>query len=157
MCARDCPKHWRHCSIQNPALSLKSLKIHRRVRGREGARREARREEKKRKRELYFGMCKNATDTEGSKSEREKQIWYVVLSRSVVSDFLQPHGLQHARLLCSWGFSRQEYWSGLSFPSSGDLSNPGIKPKSPALQADSLSSEPARKPKYCVLVHIYGI
>ena len=157
MCARDCPTHWRHCSIQNPALSLKSLKIHRRVRGREGARREARREEKKRKRELYFGMCKNATDTEGSKSEREKQIWYVVLSCSVVSDFLQPHGLQHARLLCSWGFSRQEYWSGLPFPSSGDLSNPGIKPKSPALQADSLSSEPARKPKYCVLVHIYGI
>ena len=37
----------------------------------------------------------------------------------------------------SMGFSRQEYWSGLPFPSPGDLSNPGIKPGSPALQADS--------------------
>ena len=36
------------------------------------------------------------------------------------------------------GFSRQEYWSGLPFPSLGDLSNPGIEPRSPALQADSL-------------------
>ena len=39
------------------------------------------------------------------------------------------------------GFSRQEYWSGLPFPSPGDLPNPGIKPGSPALQADSLLSE----------------
>ena len=36
------------------------------------------------------------------------------------------------------GFSRQEYWSGLPFPSPGDLPNPGIKPRSPRLQADSL-------------------
>ena len=36
------------------------------------------------------------------------------------------------------GFSEQEYWSGLPFPSPGDLPNPGIKPTSPALQADSL-------------------
>ena len=41
----------------------------------------------------------------------------------------------------SMGFSRQEYWSGLPFPSPGDLSNPGIKPGSPALQADSLPNE----------------
>ena len=40
------------------------------------------------------------------------------------------------------GFSRQEYWSGLPFPPSGDLPDPGIKPRSPALQADSLPSEP---------------
>ena len=40
------------------------------------------------------------------------------------------------------GFPRQEYWSGLSFPSWGDLPNAGIKPGSPALQADSLLSEP---------------
>ena len=38
----------------------------------------------------------------------------------------------------SVGFSRQEYWSGLPFPSPGDLADPGIKPGSPALQADSL-------------------
>ena len=40
------------------------------------------------------------------------------------------------------GFSRQEYWSGLPFPSPEDLPNPGIKPRSPALQADSLPTEP---------------
>ena len=42
-------------------------------------------------------------------------------------------------------FSRQEYWSGLLFPSPGDLPNPGIKPRFPALQADSLLSEPPGK------------
>ena len=41
----------------------------------------------------------------------------------------------------SMGFSRQEYWSGLPFPSAGDLPNPGIEPRSPALQADSLPTE----------------
>ena len=41
----------------------------------------------------------------------------------------------------SVGFSRQEYWSGLPFPSPGDLPNPGIEPGSPVLQADSLSTE----------------
>ena len=42
----------------------------------------------------------------------------------------------------SMGFSRQEYWSWLPFPSPGDLPDPGIKPRSPALQADALTSEP---------------
>ena len=42
----------------------------------------------------------------------------------------------------SMGFSRQEYWSGLTFPSLGDLPDPGIEPRSPALQADALPSEP---------------
>ena len=45
----------------------------------------------------------------------------------------------------SMGFSRQEYWSRLPFPSPGDLPNPGIEPQSPALQADALSSEPPGK------------
>ena len=44
------------------------------------------------------------------------------------------------------GFSRQECWSGLPFPSPGDLPNPGIEPRSPALQADALPSEPPGKP-----------
>ena len=43
-------------------------------------------------------------------------------------------------------FSRQEYWSGLLFPSPGDLPNPGIEPISPTLQADALTSEPPGKP-----------
>ena len=47
----------------------------------------------------------------------------------------------------STGFSRQEYWSGLPFPSPGNLPNPGIKPGSPALQADSLPTELQWKPK----------
>ena len=46
----------------------------------------------------------------------------------------------------SMGFSRQEYWSGLPFPSPGDLSDSGIKPRSSALQADALTSEPPGKP-----------
>ena len=44
-------------------------------------------------------------------------------------------------------FSRQEYWSGLPFPSPGDLPNPEIKPRFPTLQAGSLLSEPPGKPK----------
>ena len=46
----------------------------------------------------------------------------------------------------SMGFSRQEYWSGLSFPSPGDLPDPGIEPRSPALEAGALTSEPPVKP-----------
>ena len=44
------------------------------------------------------------------------------------------------------GFSRQEYWSGLPFPSPGDFPNPGIEPGSPTLQAEALSSEPPGRP-----------
>ena len=47
----------------------------------------------------------------------------------------------------SMKFSRQEYWSGLPFPSPGDLPNPGIKPRSPALQADALTPELLVKPR----------
>ena len=42
----------------------------------------------------------------------------------------------------SMGFSREEYWSGVPFPSPRDLPDPGIKPRSPAMQADALTSEP---------------
>ena len=71
-----------------------------------------------------------------------------VLGHSVVSDSLQPHGLQPTSLLCPWGFSRQEYWSGLPYPPPGDFPNPGIGSRSPTLQADSLPSEPPGKPTY---------
>ena len=47
----------------------------------------------------------------------------------------------------SMGFSRQEYWSGLPLPSPRDLPHPGIEHGSPALQADSLPSEPPEKPQ----------
>ena len=49
----------------------------------------------------------------------------------------------------SMEFSRQEYWSGLPFPSPGDIPNSGIKPRSPALQADSLPAELQWKPRLC--------
>ena len=59
-----------------------------------------------------------------------------------MSHCLRPRGL-------SMEFSRQEYWSGLSFPSPGDLPNLGIEPRSLPLQADSLPSELPGKPKAC--------
>ena len=71
----------------------------------------------------------------------------VHFSRSVLSDSLQPHGLQHARPPCPWGFSRQEYKNGLPCPPPGDLPNPRTEPRSPILQADSLQSEPPGKLK----------
>ena len=70
----------------------------------------------------------------------------VCVSCSVVPNSLQSDGLKPTRLLCPWGFSRQKFWSGLPFSSPGNLPNPGIKSRSPALQADSLPSEPPGKP-----------
>ena len=70
-----------------------------------------------------------------------------VFSRSVGSDSLWPQGLEPTRLLCPWGFSRQEYWNGLPCPPSGDLPNPGIDTRSPKLHAHSLPSELPGRPK----------
>ena len=68
------------------------------------------------------------------------------VARSVVSDsFATPWTVAH-QAPPSMGFSRQEYWSGLPFPSAGDFPNPEIKSRSPALQADALTSEPPGKP-----------
>ena len=87
------------------------------------------------------GVTKSQMDTAehshtNSLVEREK----ASVSRSVMSSSLLPHGLEPARFFCPWGFLRQEYWSGLPFPSPGDLPDPEIKPRSPALQVDSLLS-----------------
>ena len=60
---------------------------------------------------------------------------------SHVQLFVTPWTIAH-QVPLSMGFSRQEYWSGLPFPTPGDLPDPEIKPGSPALQADSLPSEP---------------
>ena len=65
-------------------------------------------------------------------------------SHSVVSDSVTPWTVAYQALL-SMGFFRQGYWSGLPFPSPGDLPNPGIKPGLPTLQSDALSSEPPGK------------
>ena len=71
-----------------------------------------------------------------------------VLSCSVMSLTLcNPLDCRPSRILCPWGLSRQEYWSGLPCPPPGILPNPGIKPRSLALQADSLPTEPPGKPR----------
>ena len=70
------------------------------------------------------------------------------LSRSVVSNSLQPRGLQPARFLALWGFSRREYRSGLPFPPPGDLPDPGLNLGLLCLlhgQVDSLPTEPLDK------------
>ena len=67
-------------------------------------------------------------------------------SRSVVSDSLRPYGLSRQAPL-SMELSRQESWSGLPFPSPGDLPDQRIEPRSPTLQADALTSETPGKPK----------
>ena len=69
-------------------------------------------------------------------------------SRSVVSDSAIPWTVAY-HAPPSLGFSRQDYWSGLPFPSPGDLPNPGIEPGSPVLQADALPSEPPGKSQGC--------
>ena len=66
-------------------------------------------------------------------------------SLSCVRLFVTPWTIAYQAPL-SMGFSRQEYWSGLPFPSPGDLSDPGIEPRFPALEADALTSEPPGKP-----------
>ena len=71
-----------------------------------------------------------------------KPLCWAALSRSAMCHSLRPH----ARPLCPWGCSRQEYWSGLPCSPPGDLPNPGTEPRSPALQADYLPSEPPGKP-----------
>ena len=74
---------------------------------------------------------------------------FAVLSHSVAQCLtLWPHGLWPARLLCPWGFSRQEYWSALPCPPPGDLPNPGTELRSPTLQVDYLLTEPPGKPPY---------
>ena len=67
-----------------------------------------------------------------------------VKSLSHVQLFVTPWTVAYQASL-SMGFFRQEYWSGLPFPSPGDLPDPGIEPGSPALQADTLTSEPPGK------------
>ena len=67
-----------------------------------------------------------------------------VKSLSCVRLFATPWTVAYQASL-SMGLSRHEYWSGLPFPSPGDLPNSGIEPRSPALRADALTSEPPGK------------
>ena len=69
-----------------------------------------------------------------------------VKSLSCVRLFVTPWTVAY-QVPPSMGFFRQEYWSGLPFPAPGDLPNPGVEPRSPTLQADTLLSEPPGKSK----------
>ena len=76
-----------------------------------------------------------------------------VFSRSVESDLCLTLCNSTDMLLCPWDFSQQEYWSGLPFPLPGNLSNPGIKPLSPAspeLAGRFLTNKPPGNPKYAL-------
>ena len=69
----------------------------------------------------------------------------LLLCYKVVSDSFVTHGLQPTRLLCPVGFPRQEYQSGLPFPSLGDLPNLRIEPSSPVLAGGLFTTEPLEK------------
>ena len=77
-------------------------------------------------------------------SSRVRNVKVKVKSLSRVQLFATPWTVAH-QAPPSTGFSRQEYWSGLPFPSPGDLPDSGIEPRSPALQAEALTSEPPGK------------
>ena len=90
------------------------------------------------------GRCGPSTTSEGwalGTKERKKRKKEGKGSPSVVSNSATPWTIAYQGPL-SMGFPRQEYWSRLPFPSPGDLPNPGIKPGSPVLRADTLPSEP---------------
>ena len=79
-----------------------------------------------------------------------------VTLRLTVLTLCSPMDLAH-QVPPSMGFSRQEYWSGLPFPSPGDLPDPGIEPGSPSFQADALTSELLGKPIFrCIWYLIYN-
>ena len=67
-----------------------------------------------------------------------------VLKKEIVSHSVMSDSIAHQAPL-SMGFSEQEYWGGLPFPSPGDLPDPGIEHGSPTLQPDALPSEPPGK------------
>ena len=95
---------------------------------------------------LNWEPFKKVRNIISQKTESRKGLKVKVKSLSRVRLFATPWTVAHQAPL-SMGFSRQEYWSGLPFPSPGDLSNPGIEPRSPALQAGPLTSEPPGKPR----------
>ena len=80
---------------------------------------------------------------------------YEVKSLSRVRLFVTPWAAA-SQAPPSMGFSRQEYWSGVPFPSPGDLPDSGIEPGSPVLRVDALPSKPPGKPNYTyIYMYIY--
>ena len=106
-----------------------------------------------------FVICRLFNDGHSNRCEVIYIVVLICISLIVrLTIFSCAYSLSHVRFFAtpwtvacqaplSMGFSRQGYWSGLPFPSPSDLPNPGIEPGSPALQADSLLSEPPGKPR----------
>ena len=99
---------------------------------------------------ISYGCCLKSELKK--KKKKKKSELKVLLDQSCMT---QHHGLYVAhQALLSMEFSKQEYWRELPFPPPGDLSNLGIKPGSPALQADSLPFKPPGKPHaYCMVLY----
>ena len=97
----------------------------------------------------YIRGCSTERSHNDRAARREEKVWtdiYLLLpvsSQCLRVILCDPMGI----LLCPWRLSRQEYWSGLPCLPPGDHPNPGIKPRFPALQVDSLPVEPQGKPK----------
>ena len=89
-------------------------------------------------------MCFRSVISLSPLNSPSREVNVKVKSLSRVWLFTTPWTVAH-QAPPSMGFSWQEYWSRLPFPSPGDLSDPGIEPRSPALQAGSLPSEPQGK------------
>ena len=96
----------------------------------------------------YIRGCSTERSHNDRAARREEKVWtdiYLLLpvsSQCLRAILCDPMGI----LLCPWRLSRQEYWSGLPCLPPGDHPNPGIKPRFPTFQADSLPSEPPGKP-----------
>ena len=89
-----------------------------------------------------FDFALKALETELSR--RVSLLLLLFSDVSCVGLFCDPMACSQAPL--SMGFPKGEYWSGLPFPSPGDLSNPGIEPESPALASSLFTNEPQGKP-----------
>ena len=107
---------------------------------------------------FFFFLLFSGKDS-WNQRERKKHLTLLFVCCGLVAQLCltvcDPPGLYLARLLCLWGFFRQEYWSGLPYlPTPGDLPNPGIEARYLALQADWLTSEPPEKPTWFCYFYI---
>ena len=97
-------------------------------------------------RRRHWSGCDEIPHVQGQRRSPIKMVKVKVMSLSRVRLFVTPWTVAH-QAPPSMGLSRQEYWSGLPLPSPGDLPNPGIEPRSPALPTDTLTFDPPGKPQ----------
>ena len=100
-----------------------------------------------------YTVRKSPKEGHFSKAEKLNQATLLMFSHWVVSDTFAIPWTVTQQVPPSMGFSRQVYLSGLPFPSSGNLSDPGIKPVSPALAGGFFTTEPLGKPNVSYYIH----